>query len=643
MYLKSLSFLTNSKSKFLIIVLLVLSVNSKATTNDSLAILINDTITQQFSIATDTASMNMLLKQIRKKRRRLGVFYKPLMEKYAEQSGELNYTFGRMKAYDFLGLQERYDENYDLAVIYHNKSLELAIQLKDSIQLCYIYNNLGQAYRKQDQHALAIPYFHKALFVQEKMEQEKSTSYTHNSLGALYLAQQDYDKATYHLQQSNIIAERTNDKRTRAFNYGMLGEIELIKNDPDKALQYFENSLEIKKQLNYPKGIAVSHHLIGEALFAKQEYEEAYNEFNKAIPIHAKYRNQRYLSRCYAYIGKIHLEKSNYDSVEYYLVKAKELAENVHSLENQILIQETFIVLFQEQEKWKKAFSAQTHLNHLQDSIKQSKYKKEIQAIEIGYQTKEKEQQIELLSAENKINNQRIVLFVALSVSLILMLAVGTLLYFRRKRENKQRQETLKQQLLRSQMNPHFLFNALGSIQNFMLQNETNKAAGYLSNFASLTRAILEHSAVETITVEDEIHTLKNYIELEKMRLQNSFDYFIEFDEYLETEIINIPPMLIQPFVENAIKHGLKNLDYKGILNINIQDKDSVLQVSVSDNGKGFKQDKSFNDNHKSMALDIFKQRIKGLEKKYKKKVNYSVSSNKDKGTTIVVEIPIID
>jgi LytS/YehU family sensor histidine kinase len=115
-------------------------------------------------------------------------------------------------------------------------------------------------------------------------------------------------------------------------------------------------------------------------------------------------------------------------------------------------------------------------------------------------------------------------------------------------------------------MNPHFLFNALGSIQNFMLKNETKRAAGYLNNFASLTRNILEHSAQEFVSVSEEIETLSSYIELEKMRLENKFEFEITYDKNLETDFINIPPMLIQPFVENAIKHGLNNIDYKGVI-----------------------------------------------------------------------------
>ncbi|MBN1970523.1 MAG: histidine kinase [Candidatus Delongbacteria bacterium] len=282
------------------------------------------------------------------------------------------------------------------------------------------------------------------------------------------------------------------------------------------------------------------------------------------------------------------------------------------------------------------------------DSVSSAEVKKNIADLDARYETKIKEQQIELLTNENRVKNQRMWLFVAATVILVLIVLIGVFVYFKKKKENLQRQEMLKQQLLRSQMNPHFLFNALGSIQNFMLKNETKRAAGYLNNFASLTRNILEHSAQEFVSVSDEIETLRSYLELEKMRLNDHFEFEIAYDKNMETDFISIPPMLIQPFVENAIKHGLKDINYKGFLELKFEDKGSVLHIEIIDNGVGIKN-AALNKakKHRSMSMNIFEQRRIVLAKRTKHAIGLEVIAREnlnanETGTLVKIEIPIV-
>jgi sensor histidine kinase YesM len=123
-------------------------------------------------------------------------------------------------------------------------------------------------------------------------------------------------------------------------------------------------------------------------------------------------------------------------------------------------------------------------------------------------------------------------------------------------------------------MDPHFIFNALGNIQGMILRKDTDLAVLYLGKFAQLSRRVLEQSRMETITLEEEIQTLENYIELQQLRLNQSFDYQIHCDQSIDRQI-SVPPLLIQPFVENAVEHGLKPLplSQKGLLTISFEEK----------------------------------------------------------------------
>ncbi len=178
-----------------------------------------------------------------------------------------------------------------------------------------------------------------------------------------------------------------------------------------------------------------------------------------------------------------------------------------------------------------------------------------------------------------------------------------------------------------------------------MLKIETLKAAGYLNNFASLIRNILERSDQEFVSVSEEVDTLRNDMELEKMWLENSFEFKISYDEDLDMDFISIPPMLVQPFIENAIKHRLNNIEYKGLLELTFKEKDSFLHIETADSGIGINQVKEIESKtHRSMSMNIFKQRRVFWAKRTKKTIGLNVFdrhslNNKNSGTLVKIKI----
>jgi streptogramin lyase len=204
---------------------------------------------------------------------------------------------------------------------------------------------------------------------------------------------------------------------------------------------------------------------------------------------------------------------------------------------------------------------------------------------------------------------------------------------------------------LRSQMNPHFIFNSLNSIENYILKNDRMKASDYLGKFSKLIRYILDNSKSELISLQKEIDTLKLYIELEQVRNNHSFDVVFEIDDEVVHDNVQLPPMLMQPHVENAILHGLKYLeDRKGKLIIKlINCSDEYLEYSLEDNGVGRKKSqelKSRNSfNHKSHGLDITKNRIELHNEKYNTQIDLKIfdlnGSGPVRGTKVTITIPL--
>lgn len=209
----------------------------------------------------------------------------------------------------------------------------------------------------------------------------------------------------------------------------------------------------------------------------------------------------------------------------------------------------------------------------------------------------------------------------------------------------------LEQKALRLQMNPHFIFNALNSIQSQIGTDNEQAARYYLAKFSRLMRQILDNSRQATISLEEELNTLENYLLIEKFCNGDRFDYKIDVDENLEKDYIKLPPMLLQPFIENAIKHGLKHSDdQRGMITISFMEKNNLLECSVTDNGIGRVKSEEMNRNsketyHKSMALLVTQERLDLLhEDKNVRSLEiidlYDEAGNAS-GTRVVVRVPI--
>ena len=172
----------------------------------------------------------------------------------------------------------------------------------------------------------------------------------------------------------------------------------------------------------------------------------------------------------------------------------------------------------------------------------------------------------------------------------------------------------VERQALQSQMNPHFLFNALNAIQGYIAEGDKASANRYLSRFSRLVRAALQHSRLTKVPLEDDLRNLQNYLELEQLRFQEKFDYHITVAEDIDPVATTLPPMLVQPFIENAIIHGLANKEGKGQIDLNYRQLDGLLVVTVTDNGIGIQAARQLKkerpSEHQSVGLSITARRL---------------------------------
>jgi hypothetical protein len=246
------------------------------------------------------------------------------------------------------------------------------------------------------------------------------------------------------------------------------------------------------------------------------------------------------------------------------------------------------------------------------------------------------------------------------TLSILFIAAVITILFFLRVRAIKQKERVImkrnvemaemEMKALRSQMNPHFIFNSLNAIQHFILKSDAPSASKYLNKFAKLIRMILNNSEKSTVSVREEVDALKLYLELEQLRFENKFDYTVEIDRDLDADYFEIPAMLLQPYVENAVLHGLNPKEGKGLLEVRIKSDNNYIVCSVIDNGIGrqkselLKRDRL--QKHESLGTKITNTRLELLNRIHNSEMNVVVkdlysNDGTAAGTRVDVYVPI--
>ncbi len=557
----------------------------------------------------------------------------------------------------------------------------------DSAYLADTYNRLGISNSLKGNNKGSIENFQKALMINQARGHMFGVSASYENLALVYEGMGEYSNAVECLLKSIEIKKEYN--YSRLFNiyiklaslqhllktekvdyYIALARQELKKMDNikpadkvvfynelsvifrdremyDSSIFYSRNMLRLSKEINWNYGTAAGLGNLAEVFYKTGDLDSSIVYHRYSLALSEGISDCSGITEEYLYLAKLYKELAKNDSVLFYANKSLQKAKECDLLPSQSEALKFIADYYSSQNDTELAYLFLQEYYILKDSISSTDVKNHIAEMEAIYQSKVKEQQIDLLTAENEINSQRLqVSFLTLAILTILILLILYVFYVR-KRQAKFKEDKLKQQLFRSQMNPHFIFNVLGSIQNYLYKNQAQIATTYLARFSFLTRSILSNSLKESIPLEEEIEILKSYIELEKMRLNNSFEYEILFDEDLETEFINIPPMMIQPFIENAVKHGLKELKENGKLSVAFVDKKDLLEVVITDNGIGIDESRKLNKSgHKSMALSIFSQRMQ-IIRKYSHKIPEPKIEDRSvygmQGTLVELSLPILN
>lgn len=298
---------------------------------------------------------------------------------------------------------------------------------------------------------------------------------------------------------------------------------------------------------------------------------------------------------------------------------------------------ERLYVLRKEAGQYEAALQAFESWQLIKDTIFSQERRRDIAELEKQYNQSRNEQTISRLQTEKK-------LLYALAGLVVVALVLGYFYYRNRLLQQKQLILETEQRLNRARMNPHFFFNALSSLQSFVMnESDAILLAENLSKFSHIMRETLENTYREYVTIRQEMDFLSEYLELQQMRFPDKFTFEMSCDKDLDKDALLIPSMIVQPFIENCIEHGFKNIDYLGYIRIKLYKQGQSIQVEVSDNGQGLNYGQSPAKPYISRASQIIKDRIFLLNLKLKTNASFSITNHEQgSGVVVLIKLPAI-
>lgn len=425
---------------------------------------------------------------------------------------------------------------------------------------------------------------------------------------------EDYQKMRFYNNKARELAFKIGDSLAIARCYNNESQIYASQNQTAKAVVYSKMHVNYLKNSNNLNDIA--YYNLGTSFLRNKQPDSAIKYYQAGIELEKKNKFKKQKELYYNGLKEAYLQRGDF-------VKAMEAADSAYTIE----------------------------LRNYQaiEAVKVAEMQKK-------YETEKKDRSIVELNERNK-SNEIFITQQRWTLVLLTLFFLGILFFFyfiyRQQRLNgknrllksENQRLNIEQRLLQSQLNPHFIFNAIANLQSLIASGHVDEPICYLNSFSSLLRGVLEQNRKDFIELSEELNSLNNYVRLQQMRYVGVFDYQIIVDENLSLEHTLIPPMLIQPFVENAIEHGFRHISYKGVLYISFNKVNDMLIIKVDDNGSGIINDVN-KQKKQSLAQIILKERLALLFISTGQTAKFTVNDKKEskgKGVIAEISIPLIE
>jgi len=554
-------------------------------------------------------------------------------------------------------------------------------------RLSSLLSSIAIIYTQKGEYGKALDYQLQTLKMREKTENKNALAANFTDIGVSYHFMEMYIPAMEYYQKALMYCKELPDSNTMCVVLNNMAEV--YRDAPDSVLLYlgisssnrfpltikaFNEDLELAKTLNHLVYQKVIWDNLTTTFQKNNDYVKAFDAYKNYTKIKDQISNDKTKNKInrleiqYEYNKKEDSLKLMQTTTEASLLKQQFL--NKQQSINLLLSQQQLALSNKEKDLQHLAF-LKTKADLQTEQLQKSEKEKQLTIAQKEKQLQSA--QVTTLSQENDLNKLRRRQQLLYSAGGLALLLFSGLFLFNRSRQKQaqlkadlEKEKAQQQQkeaefqrsladvsmsALRSQMNPHFIFNCLNSIKLYTTQNDTTAATNYLTKFSKLIRMALENSRSETVTLKAELESLDLYIQMEAMRFKDKLKYNITVDENVDSNFIEIPPLLLQPYVENAIWHGLMHKEEGGQINISVSvlPNESILCISIQDNGVGRQKSEQLRSNsagkHKSYGTKVTSERLDLINKVYKTGASVTTedvtnTSGEIAGTLVTIKIP---
>ncbi|WP_258102223.1 tetratricopeptide repeat-containing sensor histidine kinase [Marinoscillum pacificum] len=605
-------------------------------------------------------------------------------EQMALQSGSDLYkaSFYRLK-----GLLFAKQRQSDSAIYFYDKAVTHSLKVDDLNGLLKSYNNLVIILNQQNKADSALWYNEQAIKVFEEFNYSEGLAEMYSKMGSLY-SNIDLEKSVEYKFKALDLSTELGDLTNQGELHINIGNSLVKLNRAEEAIEEINLGIEIFKELENDKWLSNGYRVLSNLYEGDErikytelslEYAQnsgddytvfgcrdklintyqMYDRWKDALDLLHDHRSdltrlrfsplEEEFERLNVYLEMtLSYKKLGNPIFKTYLDSAEAISLPMDQLG--IVRYRNLLVMSQDVYKHLGMFEKAYYYLDKRDSLEKSFLTEQsdlaLSKLKVQYETEQKEQEIASLEQQAEIQDLRSKVYLFGGVMILLLLSGGGYFYYRQyKAKRDQASLELEQRFLRSQLNPHFIFNSIGAIQQYLLTESPEKASDYMSLFSKLMRQILENSRQEFITLEEEVNMLTNYLEVQKLRFQNAFDYSIELDEDLDPEYDGIPPMFAQPFIENALEHGLFKKDNNEIRIKFTKVSDDLISLEITDNGTGMIEKLIKTSDHQSLATTITNERLDKMRVTYKtdfsmRSENITNQSGEVEGYKVTLSLP---
>ncbi|MCB2194499.1 MAG: tetratricopeptide repeat protein [Bacteroidetes bacterium] len=583
-----------------------------------------------------------------------------------------NLKVKKLSTFVNLGNLNFYQDNYEKAEEYYIKGLKIAEQEKDTQVIAMCLSNIGNVLAINGDLVQALDNYIRAVEYYTKINDKRGLADCLNNIGLVNLFLERFEKSIQYFKESQEIYKVFEYKSGIINSLTNIGKAYIGLEDYEEAESNLLKALDISKETEDQYNIVSLYIHLGNFYYHTKDYKRSKQSYLDAVKINREYDDKLIQLDCYESLAKIEIELGNLSEAENHALEALNLAKKINYKINIRDAYENLSRVYEERGNAKLALKNYKLFKTMHDSINNEESQAHINELETRFQTQKKQQQIELQetvmaqqNAELKQNKLLRKTLIGGIIALLLVVSMVSYAYLIKRsaniKINKQKEKieaqavilretnaVLQQQALSAQMNPHFMFNSLNSVQSYILKNDRVKSSDYLSKFSNLMRRVLDNSQSQLITLQEEFNALELYIEMELIRFRNSFEYIQIIQNGVDLKEYTIPPLVLQPFVENAIYHGLRNKEGDKKLKIEVIKKEDALNIIIEDNGIGREEAQKIKrkklNTYKSYGTEITTKRMELFKETYKnilehKIIDLKTDLGESAGTRIEIEL----